>query len=183
LPSEDWLVFDKSKWSKLTPPKDAKVGDTWNVDKDIVVEILRNFYPPTSNRDPSTNKVHDPNMKATVVSNADGVMRVRFDSKLNMKHRFFPLKDDDHHVEAKVVGYIDWDSKKGAIRDLRFVTETGTYANDNFGISVRLHKPKDAAEPAQEATGRVLPIGASVVGATGALAVVSMLLFARRRLI
>ncbi len=140
LPSEDWIALKQDEWKKLVPKKDAKVGDTWNIDTELVTTILSNFYPPTSNRDPKTNKIYNPAMKATVVSVSDGVVRVRLDSDLRMKHRFLPIQDDNHHVEAKVVGYVDWDSAKGDFKDLRMVTEVGTYVNDNFGVAVRLHK-------------------------------------------
>lgn len=142
LPSEDWLVLDKSQWSKLTPAKDAKVGDSWNIDSTVVEYVLSNFYPPSSNRDPKTNKITDPQMKATVISAADGRVRIRLDSTLKMKHRFLPVQDDNNHVEAKIVGYLDWDLAKQAISDIRMVTENADYVKDNgkdgFGIAARL---------------------------------------------
>src|SRR5262249_16104563 len=63
VPSEDWIVLDEKEWSKLLPRADAKVGTTWDVDAGLVVKLLSNFYPPSSNRDPQTNRISDPAMR------------------------------------------------------------------------------------------------------------------------
>jgi hypothetical protein len=118
-------------------------------------------------------------MTATLASVKDGIARIRLDSALRMKHRFFPVKDDDNHVDAKVVGYVDCDLEKAVIKDLRLVTETGAYANDTFGISVRLHSLKDVGPRSQDATGSTRPMGTAIIGLTGVLAVVGMLVIAR----
>jgi hypothetical protein len=98
LPSEDWIVLNNGQWSKLIPAKDAKVDDSWKIDTALVTHILSNFYPPSSNRDPKTNTITNPEMRATVVSLKDGIARVRLDSNLTMKHRFLPVQDDNNRV-------------------------------------------------------------------------------------
>jgi hypothetical protein len=137
LPSEDWIVLKPKEWSKLLPAADAKLNDSWNIDNELVVKILSNVYPPTSNRDPSQNTIEKPAMKATVVSQANGSMRIRLDSNLRMKHRFLPVKDDDNYVDAQLVGYVDVDLTAKKIRSVRLVTENGTYAKDNFAVAIR----------------------------------------------
>src|SRR5262249_52798593 len=86
LPAEDWIVLERAEAVKFLAPADAKVGDSWTVDRAVVTKVLSNFYPPSANRNPATNEVDKPAMKATVVSVKDGVVRVRLDSNLKMKH-------------------------------------------------------------------------------------------------
>jgi hypothetical protein len=137
LPGEDIIVLEKPEWQKLLAPQ-AKVGTTWEVDKDVATKILSNFYPPTSNRDPLTNRIDDSPLKATVVSVKDGTVRVRLDCELKMKHRFLPIKDDDHFVTATVVGFVDYDGGKKEIKNVRMVTEKAAYHKDTFGVAVRM---------------------------------------------
>src|SRR5262245_4489029 len=120
LPGEDIIVLEKDEWPKLIPAN-AKVGTSWEIDKDVATKLLIDFYPPSSNREPTTNRIDDSPLKATVVSVKDGVARVRLDCNLRMKHRFLPIKDDDKFVEAKVVGYVDCDVAKKQIKAVRMV--------------------------------------------------------------
>jgi hypothetical protein len=136
LPGEDIVVLEKDEWRKLIPAN-AEVGVSWEVDKDVAAKLMIDFYPPSSNRDPSTNRIDDSPLTATVVSVTDGVARVRLDCKLRMKHRFLPIKDDDKFVEAKVVGFVDCDPAKKQIKEVRMVTEKATYNKTTFGVAVR----------------------------------------------
>jgi hypothetical protein len=137
LPSEDWILLPKADWEKLLPADGAPVGATWKVDRRLAVKVLSNFYPPSSNRDPDTNRITTPTLTATVVSAENGVTRVRLDSDLHMKHRFLPVQDDNNYVDAKVVGYVDFDAAKQTVREVCIVTEEATYAKDHFGVAVR----------------------------------------------
>ena len=136
LPGEDMIVLEKAEWLKLLAPE-AKVGMSWEVDKDVAFKILSNFYPPTSNRDPLTNRLDNSPVRATVVSVQDGTVRVRLDCDLTMKHRFLPIKDDDHFVKGTVVGFVDYDAAKKEIKKVRIVTDKAVYHKDNFGVAVR----------------------------------------------
>jgi hypothetical protein len=136
LPGEDIIVLEKDEWAKLIPAS-AKVGTSWVIDRDVAAKLLIDFYPPSSNRDPSTNRIDGSPLQATVVSVTDGVARVRLDCNLRMKHRFLPIKDDDKFVEAKVVGFVDCDPVKKQIKNVRMVTEKATYNDNTFGVAVR----------------------------------------------
>jgi hypothetical protein len=142
LPAEDWIVLARDEWQKLLPPGDAKVGLTYSVDKEVSDKILLNFYPPSSNRVPETNRIDSPAMKATVVSVKNGVARVRLDNQLKMKHHFLPAKDDSKFVEATVVGFADVDLTARQIKDVQMVTEKATYGDEDgkngFGAALRL---------------------------------------------
>jgi hypothetical protein len=137
LPAEDFVILSRDEWPKLLPPADAKVGDTYEFDKDINFKILSNFYPPSPNRDPETNRIDSPPLKATVVAIQDGVVRLRLDNKLRMKHHFLPVKDDDLFVDATVVGVMEVDPKSRTIKKLSMVTEEATYADGRFGTAAR----------------------------------------------
>jgi hypothetical protein len=136
LPGEDIIVLEKDEWPKLIPAN-AKVGTSWEINKDVATKLLIDFYPPSSNREPTTNRIDDSPLKATVVSVKDGVARVRLDCNLRMKHRFLPIKDDDKFVEAKVVGFVDCDPVKKQIKNVRMVTEKATYNDNTVGVAVR----------------------------------------------
>jgi hypothetical protein len=136
LPGEDIVVLEKNEWPKLIPAN-AKVGTSWEIDKEVAAKLLIDFYPPSSNREPTTNRIDDSPLKATVVSVKDGVARVRLDCNLRMKHRFLPIKDDDKFVEAKVVGFVDCDMAKKQIKKVMMVTEKATYNDTTFGVAVR----------------------------------------------
>jgi hypothetical protein len=136
LPGEDIIVLERDEWAKLIPAN-ATVGASWEIDKDVAAKLLISFYPPSSNRDPSTNRIEGSPLRATVVSVKDGAARVRLDCNLRMKHRFLPIKDDDKYVEAKVVGFVDCDPAKRQIQKVRLVTENATYNGNTFGVAVR----------------------------------------------
>jgi hypothetical protein len=140
LPSEDWIVLKEAQWLKLLPEKPAKVGATWDVDKETAASILTRFYPTTENNDLSTNRIVELSLKGTVVSVKDGVVKARLEGALMMKHTFYPRKEDKNMVEETLVGYVEFQQEKPRIRALRLVTETATYGGpkQHFGAALRM---------------------------------------------
>jgi hypothetical protein len=137
MPAEDYLVLGPADWKMLLAPAKAKVGDTWDLDPELVTGLLKYFYPPSLNFFATKNKIEHPAMKATVVSVTNGVARVRLDSQLKMKHTFVPDKEDNLYVEAAVVGLVDCDLAQRTIRSFQMVTDKATYATGYFGVAVR----------------------------------------------
>jgi hypothetical protein len=138
FPAENWIVLGKDDWGKFLPPKDAKAGQSWDVEKETAAKLLTYFYPQTENNDVSTNRIDRLSLKATVVSVKDGVVRARLDGSLKMKHAFYPHRDDDRVVEATVVGYLDVDAAKPRVRALRLATDEATYGAERFEAALRL---------------------------------------------
>jgi hypothetical protein len=139
LPSEDWLELKKADWLKLLPAEAVKVGDTWDLDRDVAKQILGRFYPTTENNDLTTNRIDKQDLTAKVVSIQGGVVRAHLQGSLKMKHTFYPRRDDDRMVDATLLGYLEFRQDRSGIRSLRLVTEKATYggANQHFGAAVR----------------------------------------------
>ncbi len=139
LPAEDYIALSRDEWKTLLPPERQKpaVGSTYEISKDVNSKMLVNFYPPTPNFDVTTNRIESPPLRATVVSIDEAVAHVRLAGELRMKHPFFPIKDDDRYVSAKLVGFLDVDLEKGRIKKLRLVSETAKYDTNEFGGAVR----------------------------------------------
>jgi hypothetical protein len=53
-----------------------------------------------------------------------------------MKHFFLP-RQDDHLVEATVLGFVEYEPKTKKIRSVRLVTDKATYGKEEFGVAVR----------------------------------------------
>jgi len=140
LPSEDWIVLKESQWRKLLPRKPVTVGASWDVDKATAASVLTRFYPTTENNDLSSNRIDKQALKGTVMSIKDGVVRARLEGALQMKHAFYPLKEDKNLVEATLLGYVEFQQAKPRIRALRLVTDTATYGGprNHFGAVLRL---------------------------------------------
>jgi len=139
-PSEDWILLDKAEAPKLLPPAgtDVKAGASWEIDKDVAAKMLRHFYPQTENNDVTKNKIERQSLKATVVSvdEAAGTARARVDGDLRMQHSFYH-KDDGKVVEAKVLGFIDFEPAAGKLKRFRLVTSEATYMNRKFDVAVK----------------------------------------------
>jgi hypothetical protein len=136
FPGENWLVLHKAEWTKFLPPE-AAVGKAWDVDGEVAGRLLTYFYPQTENNNVRTNRIDQQTLKATVVEVKDGVVRVRLDGSLKMKHRFYPGRDDTMFVDATVVGYVDCDPARQQLRALRLVTDRATYGKEGFTVVVR----------------------------------------------
>jgi hypothetical protein len=71
------------------------------------------------------------------VASDGGIVRARLDGTLKMKHRHFTESDDDNFVTATLMGYLDFEPGRPALRSLRLVTMTATYERSHFGIALR----------------------------------------------
>ena len=137
MPSEDWIVLERSEWAKLLPTTEAKIGDSWKLDKGVAANLLKRFFPPTENNELSTNRIDQQTMKATVVSVKDGIVRARIDGSLKMKHGFGPTTNDNSFVDATFVGFMDFEPAKSRIVSLKSVTDKARYFGGDFGVAVR----------------------------------------------
>jgi hypothetical protein len=136
IPAEDWIVLDRDQCAALLGPGPLEPGRSWEVDRDVSARLLTHVYPATENNDVRKNRLERNELRATVVPARDGVVRVRLDGALRMRHSFYH-KDDDRVVEATVVGFLDVEPGSRAIRTFRLVTERATYGGGTFGVAVR----------------------------------------------
>lgn len=137
FPSENWLVLKPAEWARLLPSGEPMAGQSWPVDADLATRLLVYFYPQTENNDVSTNRMETQVMTATVVAGQAGMVRVRLDGRLRMKHTFYPGRDDTNVVDAAFVGFVDFDQAQQKIRSLRLVTHKAIYGREDFGVAVR----------------------------------------------
>jgi hypothetical protein len=141
LPSEDWVVLTPAEVRKLLPAGAIQPGTAWDWDRQGSARLLTHFYPPTENTDVATNRLDDQSLRATVLSVEGGVARARVEGRLKMRHPFYH-KDTDEFVEAAVLGLLEFQTGRPAVRSLRLVTEHATYggraaARQPFGVAVR----------------------------------------------
>jgi hypothetical protein len=134
FPGEDWVVLKQSEAARLLPPgaRPSKLGDSWDVDRDVAGRILTYFYPQTENNDISTNRIDRQELKASIVSIAGDRATARLQGSLRMKHTFYPHREDDNFVNATFVGFLVFDPTTHKIRSLRLATENATYGKTKF---------------------------------------------------
>jgi len=145
LPSEEWVVLSKAQWTKLLPSGDVRMDTSWELDKEVMGKVFTNFSPPTENTDLAKNRLDKQSLQARVESIEKGVVRARLGGQLRMKHPFYH-KDDNNFVEASLIGYLEFDVGKPAVRSLHLVTDNGRYGGDAnslqpFGVAVRSVPP------------------------------------------
>src|SRR5207245_6355852 len=120
FPVEDWIVLSQDECAKLLPGGKSRAGDSWIVDEEISARLLTRFYPPTENNDVSKNRFERRSLKAEIVSIHNGEARARIEGELKMRHNFYH-KEDGKVVEAKVVGFLDFEPSSRTIRSFHLV--------------------------------------------------------------
>jgi hypothetical protein len=141
LPSEDWIVLGRAEWTKLLPAGQVRPGLSWELDKKAASKLLGHVFPPTENTNFEKNRIDEHSLRAQVESIQDGVARARLEGNLRMKHPFYH-QDDNNHVDADLIGYLDFEPGEPRIRSFRLVTDRATYGGDAsarqfFGVAVR----------------------------------------------
>ncbi len=137
FPSENWIVLNKDRWTKLLPNAKISVGDTWPMDKESAAIFLFYFYPQTEDtKDIPKNRIDEQSLKATVVSIDGATVHARLEGAMKMKHNFYPGREDNNFVEASLIGYIEFNTVASKIISLKLVTEKATYAKTIFDVAV-----------------------------------------------
>ncbi len=136
-PAENWIVLKRPEWGKLLPTQPIAAGSTWELDQDTAAKFLGYFYPATENNDIRKNRIDKQSLQATVLSVKNGVVQVRLDGSLKMKHSFYH-KDDGYYVEAILVGFLEFDQKEQRVRILNLVTDRARYARNRIGVAMHL---------------------------------------------
>jgi hypothetical protein len=135
--SENWIVLSADEVKQLLPAGKVEKGRKWDIGKEVTTKLLKPVYPVTENNDLSSNRIDKQELKATVISNGDGVARAKIEGDLKMKHTFYPHREDNNFVEATLVGYVDFEPATQHVRTLRLVTDPATYGGGTFGAAVR----------------------------------------------
>ncbi|MBY0525376.1 MAG: RNA polymerase sigma factor [Gemmataceae bacterium] len=149
LPSEEWIVFDRSECARLLPSGTVSAGTTWQIEKELSTRLLTNFYPQTANTDVARNVVVNQGLNARVISIQGDVARAWVGGTLTMKH-YFGKTEDGNVVQAGIAGFIDFDPAHKRILRMRLVTDRASYGGGRkdkgevtydppvpFGVAVR----------------------------------------------
>src|SRR4029077_12798664 len=108
-PAEDWLVLTRPECEQLGPDGGGAVGAAWDIDAELTAKLLICFYPQTENNKLASNRIDRQSLRGTVLGRENGLLRVRLDGKLRMKHQFYPDREDNKFVDATLVGFLDYD--------------------------------------------------------------------------
>jgi hypothetical protein len=135
-PAEDWIVLGKTEWARLVPKGPFAPGMSWEPDKETAAKVLKHFYPSSENNNVAKNRIDRQEVKATVTAIKDGVVRARLDGSLRMKHTFYH-KDDANFVDAKLLGFLDFEAATGRVVNLQLITNDATYGRMRFGVAMR----------------------------------------------
>jgi hypothetical protein len=139
FPGENWIVLPRDAWQKFLPPDGSKPGASSVVAPTVSEQILTHFYPQTENNDVQSNRFEAQELTAKVLPGKEGdggVVRVRLDGRLRMKHAFYPGRKDDTRVDAIVAGLLEFDRVTGRVRKLQIATVEAKYGKEGFGVAV-----------------------------------------------
>ncbi len=136
------MVLDHAEWSRLLPPGDVRVGDTWELDQDVTAKMLKHFFPPTENTEVSKNRIDEQSLHARVDSIEQGRALAIIEGRLKMKHSFYHA-DDNNCVEAELKGYLEIDVQSRRLQSFRLVTNDAKYGGrvngvQSFGVALQL---------------------------------------------
>jgi hypothetical protein len=138
FPSENWFVLSRQEWIQLLPHESPRVGLSWDVEPGLTRKLLTRFYPQTeetSSRD--RNRIDFAQLRLTVTTIGDGVSRARIDGAVRMKHSFYPGRDNEDYVDAKLIGFLDFTPAGPRIQRLRIITGQATYMGSPFDVALR----------------------------------------------
>jgi hypothetical protein len=137
FPSENWIVLAPKQLEGLLPAAEPVGGRAWKVREDVATAILTHFYPQTENNDVSTHRFERRTLRGTIESIKDETARARIEGEVRMTHRFYPGREDGNIVDAKVVGYLDFEPATRRVRRLRLVTDRASYGTGTMDVAVR----------------------------------------------
>src|SRR5207244_13156247 len=122
FPGENWIVLTKNDWQKLLPSGAAKVGQTWELNKEVSARVLTYFYPQTENNHATTDRIEKQSLVAKVLSVEGDKVTARIDGILRMQHVFYPGRNNPDPVNATVVGVLTFAPGKSSVPLLQLLT-------------------------------------------------------------
>jgi len=137
FPGENWIVLQKKAWQKLLPDGEVKVGQKWDLDREVAASILTYFYPQTENNHATTDRIEKLSLRAKVLSVDRGKATARIDGTLRMQHVFYPGRKNPDPVDATVTGVLTFGPGKPGLPSLQLVTEKATHGKRPFKVAVR----------------------------------------------
>jgi hypothetical protein len=144
FPSENWIILKEAEWKTWLPPA-PKTGSTYTIPDKEAGKVLTYFFPQTEVCNfeklvdpdgPYEHRIDTINLHGKVLSATNGVVKVRLDGTIKVKHKFYPGHKDNNYAESTVVGYLDVDQKSGRLTRLALATTAGQYGQFGFSAAV-----------------------------------------------
>src|SRR4051794_13245622 len=132
---EGWFTLSAEPAKGLTVDA-PDAGETWDLPPALTARLLERFYPATENNDLSKNRIGRVEVRAEVVSVEGGKARARLVGHLRMGHAFYH-QEDGKVVEARVLGFVDFETRSRSVCLLLMATESATYNGGTFGVALR----------------------------------------------
>lgn len=143
FPAEDWIVLDHAECNALLPPGSLSLHTSWDVPPAIAGKFLSWFYPQTEDPELANRSIIErESFRMTVVTLENGMARARIDATLRMEHSFYPGRGSGDGVppdlvDARLLGFMDFNPAERSIQRLRLVTEKATYKDEYFDAALR----------------------------------------------
>jgi len=138
FPAENWIVLDHIESNALLPPGGANLNTSWEVVPEVANKLLSWFYPQTEDTSRTNrSKIIRETLRMTVVTLDRGMARARIEGSVRMVHSFYPGRDSGETVEAKLLGFMDFNPAERRIQRLRLVTEKAMYNDELFDAALR----------------------------------------------
>lgn len=157
FPVESWTVLSPAETAKLLPADAVKVGQSWELDKDLTARFLTTFVPNGYGY-ASYHKIHimEQKLQATVVSVDKGIAQARLEGVLKLKHQSLnfnvsPPGDTEEIAQMPLVGFMDFELGKGKqVRAFRLLADKATARNGQtvYAVALTSQQPKAGSKEA-----------------------------------
>ena len=147
IPGEDWIPLEGTEWRSLLPSDDAKVGDTWAIDRAIAEKLLTHMHPPTrlfrfeDHREPEGphgHRIEKMSLEGKVLARQGSVLRIRYDGHVQIKRTDRAFRPDENRAVSGVVGFAEFDLSNREFRSLQLISSEGQYDGVDFRVAMKL---------------------------------------------
>jgi hypothetical protein len=144
FPAENWITLKEAESKQWLPPT-AKPGATYSIPDKEATKVLTYFFPQTEVCDfeklvepdgPYLHRIEKIKLQGKVLNSKDGIVMIRLDGNLKVKHKFYPGRDDNNYAESTIVGYLQLNQKTGRISRLALTTTQARYGQWGFSAAV-----------------------------------------------
>jgi hypothetical protein len=156
FPVESWTVLSPAEAGNLLPADAVKVGQSWQLDKDITARFLTTFLPNGYGY-ATYHKIQivQQELRATVVSVDKGIAQARVEGVLKLKHKsrnfnVSPPGDTEEIAQMPLVGFIDFAVKKKQVHAFRLLADKATSRNGQvvYAVALASQQPKKGLKEA-----------------------------------
>ena len=143
FPAENWIELNNEE-QKAILGSDAKVGASWNLDRELTHKLLTDLYPATEDTDTRKNRNQQENgeLRCKRITGPKGVPMIRVDGKVSMMRSFYPNGKDPRPIVAYVTGFVMYDQSSGEISDFKLATQQASFGEESFDAGMQMELAK-----------------------------------------